>query len=470
MHARGQLCEHETSFWEQVALSLRPFGYCLILISHHRPSRESAFISFVVPNGLENASKFSISPFNILSSIPWLLQYYSYLLKMESQWRGSVPFPQIAARLLGILFFNNLYKAICSCYDIKFAAIWNGWHPQEIILKSFLESKKIPVYYIERAPIPGMIHLDRQGVLGGSSLLNIHNHLWINTNIDLGKKLLSSLNQSSSATWWTQPALDSTVFSSVKERASKKNMVILFTEQVSQDIQNIAFNPYFAGSLEAFEYLLRLLSSYKDQVFILGKHHPKSPSPPAQYEAILKYHGFDGAWSTTIPINQCLGVCTHVASVNSTTLYEALNLGIPALSMGVSLLSGKHIAYELNRSDSDTKTIKDWLHSDESKVKYNRWLHYLSYLLSHHFYAFTSPAATLPVALKGPGDLAFDIITIIRTGKSNDLRPVKPPSSHSSAIKIRSSLASQRESMHFSVKLLYKLYRIYCRIAVVYRR
>jgi hypothetical protein len=394
-----------------------------VLVTHHKLVGETGAKNYVVPNGLKQASELfnnleASNETQRLTSHFWnqtSLQKAS-LCQWDTAWNGhSQNDVAHLNREAGLDYFAALYQSILDKHEPSFALIWNGYHPQEQILICLLQSRNVPVWYIERAPLPGMIHVDPVGILAESEPALLPALSYNKKFASVGQSVITSVRASSGkVTWWNQPDDDQAYFKYVLEQIRSTKIIILFTGQVDQDIQNIKFNPIFGDSITAFTYLLDLLSDYSDSVFVLGKHHPLSSQPVSLYQKAIDDRNVDGLWTDKLSLHQCFTLSTHVASVNSTTLFEALNLSKPVLSMGMSLLSNKDIAYELSRSNGDSTVLESWLFSDELSFRNEKWLSFLGYLVNHSFYAFVSPATQIDVPISNADVLACRIVSSMK--------------------------------------------------------
>ena len=184
-------------------------------------------------------------------------------------------------------------------------------------------------------------------------------------------------------TWWEQPeSLDRGAFLD-KLNIPKNSKIVLFAGQVDNDTQTFKYSPLFENNLNAFKWFCENVPK-EENIFILGKHHPKSDTNPEEYRKIVKGKG---VWLDDAALSDCLAVSSRVVAVNSTVLFEGLLTGKPILSMGKSLLSGKDVSYEINSLDGAGEIIKKWLHDDANDDHKRHWEKYGALLLSKSLYS-----------------------------------------------------------------------------------
>jgi hypothetical protein len=201
-------------------------------------------------------------------------------------------------------------------------------------------------------------------------------------------------------TWWGQPqsATPAEVLRTKLGIAAGKK-VVLFAGQVDGDVQRFLFAPQYPSNLEAFRAFCRVVRCRND-LFVLGKHHPFSSTDPSEYRRVVD--GI-GVWVDDVPISDCWPIVDRVAAVNSSVLSEAALRGIPALAMGTTLVSGRGIFHELSATDPST-TVEQWLDDQHSPEWRQRWLEWGAWMFSRHLFALQDPLVNLGAL--GPKNLA----------------------------------------------------------------
>ena len=159
--------------------------------------------------------------------------------------------------------------------------IWNGHHVIEMILDAVSRLGGVPTLYVERAPIPQALFADERGLSAESEVA--HRKSWTvpddrwRERADAVVRWLTAGAQ----TWWTQPASRGGEGDGLRRQLGIPDgaRVVLFAAQVDQDTQQFLLSPHFESNLSAFAWLLDELRG-RDDVFVLGKHHPKSRTDP----------------------------------------------------------------------------------------------------------------------------------------------------------------------------------------------
>lgn len=414
VHARGSMIPMETEFWNAVRRSVRAFGCELLLTGHHWPQQPMDVPLLRARSGLDAVRHPAPSD----GWRAWIPTDGSLdeerLLERERIWRGvERETPHIERRRKALYFYRDFYHSALEVADPALTVIWNGQHPQEMILDQLARARGSSVWYIERGPFSGTIQVDPEGILGGSSVAMASSVRWDGHKSPehwhaVADKLLDHLNNQQS-TWWEQP--ESAGPEELRKRlgipAGKK--VLLFTGQVDQDTQNILYSPLFSGGLEAFRWFVERMRNRTD-VFILGKHHPKTTDPATAYRTIVESAGL-GVWLDDASIHDCIGVADRVVAVNSSTLYEAVIRGMPILTLGLSLLHSKGISYEVNELTDAADACGAWFSASDWNDRLNRWYDFAASLLAHDLYAMDPELP--PLGVQGPEQLAERLVTIL---------------------------------------------------------
>ncbi len=403
IHARGKMTPNETDFWVRLRMALRDRGWELVLMAHNVPKSGGMDVPLlIVPNGLDAVYDYAAMNYWMPSTPPGPKNNDDMLLAQE---RARSPLREdVERRRVALNFFREFYAAALLTVEPSLCLVWNGQHAQELILVDYCRQCGCPVGFIERAPFPGLIHVDEEGILGGSRLARKASFEWSDDAVrDHWHGVMSEVTRAyanAPKTWWEQPEHRGADEIRKAFGIRPGMTVVLFAGQVDEDAQNLEYSPHFSGSLEAFTWFCKQLSTRPD-VFILGKHHPKSSTPLSAFSAAV---GDQGVWTDQFSLNDCLGVACRVAAVNSTVLYEGLMKGIPVLALGQLLLIGKEIAYEVSFPDQAGRVIQAWLDGNGFEARLSRWKDFGAYALSSCFYSMESSAEAM--GLQGAAGLA----------------------------------------------------------------
>jgi len=411
IHVRGLMNPYDTDFWQSLRYSLNKKNYELLLITYNMPKHPCDLPFLKCLSGLDGASVMKVS-FNEgwNSWLPFSKDLdEDELLERESFWRGKeYSVYHLERRRWGLYFYKNFYTTVLQAVKPVLTVIWNCQHPQEMIFERLARKCGCPVLFLERGPFFGTLHFDSEGILGGTSVANQIKQGWeIKENPEYWTKAFLKIKddyQKKKRTWWNQPGTIGPEKLRKKLRIKPNSKVLLFAGQVDEDVQNLFYSPNFKDNLSAFKWLYDNLED-KENIFILGKHHPMSKKSPNIYNDIIKKNGI---WTDKASLEDCLALADRIAAVNSTVLYEALLMDKPILSMGKSLLFGKGIAYEINDLDKDKKIIDDWLEAKDFDLKKERFLNFGAYLFSSVFFSMDSSEKDFK--LRGADELAQHLI------------------------------------------------------------
>ena len=395
VHARGMDRPEEPVFWERLRSALRADSVELVVVSHNVPAVPMDVPWLQVPNGLDAPVWQETVAIDEAMRVKWPGLRDEDLLDREAAWRPVVAGEaQQRQRVRGLYAARVFYAALLRKVRPALVLVWNGQHAQELVLGGLCEAMGCPVQYTERAFFPGMIQLDPIGILGGSSLARRNELPWQDADEpSRWRQALATLEsryRAGDQTWWEQPASKGVEHVRATLGIPAGAKVVLFAGQVDADAQNLLFSPNFSNGLEAFRWFC---SRMPDDVFILGKHHPKSQVPAADYAAVV---GARGVWTDAVSLGDALAVADRVAAVNSTVLYEALMHGKPALMLGDALLKGKGIAYETGPADTGA-VIEEWLAGRDMTARLECWQAFGAWALAHAFYAMNPALEVLGV-------------------------------------------------------------------------
>jgi hypothetical protein len=333
------------------------------------------------------------------------------LLERERLWRGvEQSEPQRSLRLRALRAYQRLYAGALAACRPHVVMVWNGEHPQEIVLRSLARRTGAHVCVLERGPFEGTLHPDDQGILGASTAAerttwswpsNRQRDYWHDTFDEFREQLLKR-----QSTWWGQPERIGGHALRRRLGIDFQEPVALFAGQVDADVQGFLFGAGYRDNAEAFGAFTRAFVASGQPGFVLGKHHPKSTTSVERYQSQLG--AARGIWSDEASIHDCLALADRVASVNSTVLFEALLLEKPCLMLGRSVLSGAQIAYSCD-GQPDARVIRRWMDASDHRSRMARFRRRCAHLLNNDL--FTMRPEDENIGLRGVADLAHWLTT-----------------------------------------------------------
>lgn len=281
---------------------------------------------------------------------------------------------------------NSLYAGYTSQIALlgpEAILIWNRHQVACRILVYISRLFGIPFLIVERSAWPLLLTVDREDSLLRTSayrqLLKLQNG-GLPDCTDLAETYVSRVL--SSVTWWEQPKDDR--IGSLREELglTRETKIVLFAIQVDSDVQNLLYNPSFSDCADALRALVLQLESYED-LYIVAKHHPKSPVSKEVYDQIL---GSKGRCLADLSLERAFRESNYVVGVNSALLFEASLSKLPVMAMGQTMLSGCSVFYEYS-VESPSESIRCWLEKGpfETNERFYQHLRCLNYLLKNHF-------------------------------------------------------------------------------------
>lgn len=411
VHARGRLDADACGFWGALRRSLRQRGAELLLIAHHWPGTGCDLPVLRVRNGLDtHVDPWPDRGWAAYEPAP-PVERERELLEREDAWRGPARDErQGRRRREGLGFVQGFYADALRRARPRLCVIWNGQHAQELLLADLCARIGTRTAFVERGPFPGTIHLDDHAVLGGSAAARARDarlddpdrrRHWLGVFDRLVER-----QRRSGATWWDQPPSADVPALRRRLELPAQATVVLFAGQVDQDVQNLLHAPGYAGNVEAFGALLDALPRDDPRLVVVGKHHPKSTTPPEAYRRVIERAGAGARWRAVwledLALPDALAIADRVAAVNSTVLYEALARARPTLMLGRAVLSGKDIAWACPGGPVDHATVGSWLAASDLDARLERFRDFGAWMLAAHLFA---PSAS-PGELRGPDELA----------------------------------------------------------------
>ena len=407
----------EATFWETVREELRARDHELILMGAGDPP-----VRMDVPRTrIRYRMDFHGAPLDDVGGdwVPEVVDREAVLAR-ETQWAGPARGPrELEARVTRYRFLEGYFATALSLLDPVLVLIWNPFQSHNMVLEQLAADRGCPVLYLERGPMPGTLHVDDRGTTAASSIAVRSDWSW-DAQEEAGRWRdvyhgLAHRYRERAATWWDQP--ERVGADRVRERLGIPDdaRVVLFAGQVDDDTSNFLFAPDHADNAEAFADFCQLVAPHPD-VYVLGKHHPRSTTSPRVYRRAIDG---PGTWATDLALADCLRIADRVAAVNSTVLFEALLLEKPVLSMGRSILSGKDIAYELLDAPDRPATVAAWLAAEGWPQRHARWQDLGAFLLAHHLYPFSDRVVD---GGRTPADLADRLVGAAEARSSRPLR------------------------------------------------
>lgn len=279
---------------------------------------------------------------------------------------------------------------------------WNGEQTHQLILRQLLQDTGCPTLRLERSPLPGILYADGTGVMAASSFAGQEvawkndgeRRAWLDRYQACARRIVSG-----SATWWAGNKPERPPRNPVPVPPGAR--AVLFAAQVDRDTQNLLFSPHFARNVDAFRAFCELARA-SGNVFVIGKHHPKSDTSAEEYMDIV---GDLGVWLTDVSLQECLDMADCVAGVNSSVLFEAALRGKRCLALGETLIRGRNIFYEA-RGPRDAETFRSWLDGADFESRQSAWSETAAWFLANHFYSMHGDGVP---GLRGERELASRI-------------------------------------------------------------
>jgi glycosyltransferase involved in cell wall biosynthesis len=386
--ARGEMNAVDVAFWEGVHNKLIGCDSDIMLLVHHKPQTPCSFRWKIIPNLL---SEITLPDINS----NWMQNRGSKvtnereqeLLKLEAAWRGQPQTTQRQRELeLALFCAEDIMSEIVSNFQPNLVIIWNGLHAIEQILADIAKKHNCPLAWLERGPFPGTLQLDNQGILAASSPAKDNSWSWNPKKdqkhwIAIFNNLIKDYTNGASS-WWPQPETIGIEATRAKLGINGSKQVVVFFGQVDEDSQNLFFAPNFSDNLAAWSWLTQELAAY-DNLMVIGKHHPKSSRSANDYQQVTSDIS-NAKWVDDISVHDLMQVADLVAAVNSSTVFEALMSGLPAITLGNSLLSGKSIAYEIAPDNNCSNRLKQALQHSDIDQRLERFHDFGAYMLAKH--------------------------------------------------------------------------------------
>jgi hypothetical protein len=295
-----------------------------------------------------------------------------------------------------------------------FVLIWSGEQPSDRVLRPMLDAAGCEYAIVERTPWPGMLSLDRRGILADCQFLSVAPH-WEcpqqRSEALLHFELYEKHVRESQVTWWQQPQPESAEV--VGMRPPDRLLPILFAGQVDADTQNFLFSPHFKTNLDAFNWFLQ--ATDREPVWVLGKHHPWSETPIADYQHAIGSRA--ARWRDDITVSQALGEVSGVVATNSSILCEALIHRRPAFALGRTMIAGCG-ALEQLQDPKDNNQLSAWLRRIRAAdgrltpSQVAEWCEFSAFHFRRHLYAMEGPKPLMQQ--RGAACLADEITQRLR--------------------------------------------------------
>lgn len=412
VHLRGVFSRDMADFWSRLRFDLRAHNAELLLMSDMMPEKALDVPLLRYNENLDTLPKIAFQE----GWRPWLskqraIDVTPYLDRQRLWYGPEAKTTNTEDRISSLHYLDHFYRAVLSVARPALLVFWNGSLPGELLLADLAHSEGCPVQFMERGPFPGTVHLDKAGILAASHIATEKNWTW-NTQEERAhwRDVMLKIEQSCSGgknTWWGQPNFVGAEVFRKKLAIPPDKIVVFFAGQVDRDAQNLLFSPHFSNNLDAFRWFISALEN-NNNVFILGKHHPRSPVPPETFRTIL---GDRGVWLTDASLADCLDLAGRVAAVNSTVLYEGMMCQKPGLALGKGIFSDKGFIYEIDTLANAREHIEKWLAADGFEQRRERWLDFGAHFLASAL--FSTHPKEQAAGLRDTGFLAQELIQVL---------------------------------------------------------
>ncbi len=376
IHSHTMLTDIEREFWLSLRREFNRFDYELLLSGPVHCETDFDVPYIYIPTKLEY---YSSIPDVCFADDDMPFEVYR---KREDEYYGVGDEEE---RSHGIGIISSVFDSLLDSLNIAFVLVGNGNHAVDMILLDKVKERGINHKFFERGPFPGMWHLDENGMTAGTDAAKKSDCAWFDDPkwIQIFKNYEEYYKRQKN-TWWEQPDTENDLRKLFNIPAEKK--IILFANQLDNDTSNFLYAPLHETNLDALKWLCEQITPYKDEYFIVGKHHPMNHISMDEFQKVVEELG---VWTNEVALDDALQQSDYVCAVNSTLLYEALIYRKPCLMSGQAVLSGKDIVYEitnLEKSHVDS-TIKSWLNVDGKERREERWLNLGASLLFDCLYS-----------------------------------------------------------------------------------
>jgi hypothetical protein len=377
IHSHTMLTAIEQKFWIDLRQDFNSRGYELLVSGPVHPDADFDVPYLFFPTKLDTYSGMPATDF--VSCREHLEDY----LRREVNYYGV---GDKDSRYHGVGVISSVFDSLLDSLNISFVLIGNGNHAVDMILLDKIKARGINYKFFERGPFPNMWHLDEKGMTAGTDAAKRSDCDWFDDSQDWLNifKRYEECYKNKKDTWWHQPDTKSNVRKLFNIPNNKK--IILFANQLDNDTSNFLYAPLHETNLDALKWLCETIKPFKDEYFILGKHHPMNDISMDEFQKVVEG---DGVWTNEVALDAALMQSDYVCAVNSTLLYEALVYRKPCLMLGEAVLSGKNIVYEITSLDKNhvDSIINDWLSIANQQEREKRWLQLGASLLSDCLYS-----------------------------------------------------------------------------------
>ena len=250
------------------------------------------------------------------------------------------------------VFWDQFWRCVIDSYKPLMVFLWNGYHIAEASLNQNCRRKCIETFFLERGPFAKSFYCDKRGHNFSSSFVSNYPRMQSNlstANINAFKGIYFSNKLSN----WEQPKSLPSRSAFRKSIGIPENKLIVFMPgQLDRDCNLKLFSPHFSCFFEAASTVIASLTRFRDQVFLLGKQHPRDATK--NHKKLKRLFATVGKWMATPNIFDCLNYADAIISINSSSAVEGALLGKPILMLGHSVLAlNKNILKLSSSNDLD---------------------------------------------------------------------------------------------------------------------
>lgn len=391
------LDESNSQWWRTIQDALAQTGMELVLLSH-APSVDPQLRTIVIPIWLQGYGQAYRLPPGPITLEPALADA---LARRDRSWSGQES-KDLAEFHHGLDTCQQVLRAILEELQPAVVLVWGNSLPQSVVLQHIARQQGRPCWVIERGLLPStlMIELDGQG---GQSELNtsfaLHQALAASPNTRFFAEAQAFSQRNPGTKYAQAQPLSPDAFRA--EFNPQGRPLIAFPLQhdaasclVPEDyLGALSHSSAYRSSTHAIQALAEAAASH--QALLLVKPHPTDSQDYSHLEnesvRILK----------SVNLRSLLSAADVVATMTSTTQFEALLLEKPILLLARSQLANKGAAYEALHPEALPQALRQALEGHDFPNRQRAAQRFISFALEHFSIALSpdSPAPHSPVTL-----------------------------------------------------------------------
>ncbi len=283
--------------------------------------------------------------------------------------------------------YLEILQHLLDKYNPSVCFVWNGLFYPPRALNSLCVNRNIPICFLERGLLPGLLVVDSRGINYSGSLGGSNWDVIQRETPELDKKLVESYIQK-----FCTDRVSVVKHGEILNRTeicrrlciSPERRIILIPNQIDLDSNIIFYSPLYPTNESVIKDVVEITEELPN-AFICIKTHPENSGEPI--ERYLKILGSKGSIVSDINVHSLIDAADVVIVRNSTVGLESVLFGKSVITLGLSAYSNKGITYDVRNREDLVNILRNLWNEEYPGLPEPEKLHpFVGYLIHGYHY------------------------------------------------------------------------------------